>query len=182
MSTGTTQVTVHMVASLDGFIEKRDGSVSWFESSDVYEKGVEEENTEEFMKSIGCFVMGSRTYELALKLGWPYGDVPTIVLTHRALPNDRANVQFLAGDLSTLVNERLRPSYRNIWLVGGASLVTDFVRLKLADEIRLSILPILLGGGTRFLDQVGHEQRLHLKDAVARKNGLVELWYEVRRD
>jgi len=67
-----------MVSSLDGFIEKRDKSVSWLESSDSYDNGVAGGDPEEFLKTIGCYVMGSRTYELALTLGWPYGDVPTL--------------------------------------------------------------------------------------------------------
>ena len=182
MTTDTSRVTIHMVSSLDGFIAKKDGSVSWLESSDSYEKGVIGESAEEFIKTIDCFVMGSRTYELALTLGWPYGDVPTIVLTHRDLPADRENVEFYSGDLNKLVNDRLKPNYKNIWLVGGAMLAKDFIRLKLADDIRLSIMPIILGDGTLFLDNIGQEQALHLKDVTAYKNGLVELWYEIRKE
>lgn len=76
-------VTIHMVASVDGFIEKKDGSLAWLETTDTYEKGAGFEGAEEVLKSIGCYVMGSRTYELALRLGWVYGDTPTVVLTHR---------------------------------------------------------------------------------------------------
>lgn len=61
-------------------------------------------------------------------------------------------------------------------------LAKDFIRLKLADEIRLSVLPIILGEGTLFLDQVGHERALHLKDVTAYKSGMVELWYELRKE
>ena len=181
MTTDTSRVTIHMVSSLDGFIEKPDKSVSWFETKDSYEKGVVEENAEEFMKTIDCFVMGSNTYELALKLGWPYGDAPTVVLTHRDLHADRKSVEFYSGDLNKLVNEQLKPNYKNIWLVGGAKAIKDFIRLNLADDIRLSILPIILGDGTLFLDHLGKEQPLHLKNVAAYKNGMVELWYEVRK-
>ena len=177
------KVTVHMVSSLDGIIAKRDNSVSWFESADNYENGIAEENAEEFMKTIDCFVMGSRTYEHALELsknfGWAYGDVPTIVVSHRNLPNDRKNIEIYSGDLNKLVNERLKPNYKNIWLVGGAMLAKDFIRLKLADEIRLSVMPVILGDGILFFDHIGQEQPLHLKNITAYKNGMVELWYEI---
>lgn len=182
MTTDTSKVTIHMVSSLDGVIAKKDGSVSWLESSDNYEKGVIGENAEEFIKTIDCFVIGSRTYELALTLGWPYGDVPTIVLTHRDLPADRENIEFYSGDLNKLVNDRLKPNHKNIWLVGGVMLVKDFIRLKLADDIRLSIMPIILGDGTQFLDHIGQEQALHLKNVTAYKDGVVELWYEIRKE
>jgi len=184
MNTRLSTVTIHMACSLDFFIAKTDGSVSWMETSDSYEKGVAAvtaEGVEEFLKTIDCYVMGSRTYELALKLGWPYGDTPTIVLSHRALQDDRSSVSFYSGDLPTLVNEQLKPRYQNIWLVGGAMLAKEFIRLKLADDIRIVILPIILGGGTPFVDHVGQEHPLHLKDATAYKSGLVELWYEIRK-
>ena len=175
-----------MVSSLDGIIAKTDNSVSWFETSSYYEKGVVGENVEEFLKTIDCYVMGARTYEHALELsksyGWPYGDVPTIVVTHRNLPIDRPNVEIYSGDLNGLVNKRLKPNYKNVWLAGGAMLAKDFIQLKLADEIRLSILPVILGEGTLFFDHIGQEQALHLKDVTAYKNGMVELWYEIKKD
>ena len=183
MSTDTAKVTIHMVASLDGYIEKKDRDVSWMDSSDVYEAGVTlgEEEIEEFINSIDCYVMGARTYELALELGWPYGDVPVVVLTHRDLPADRETVEFYSGDLCKLVNDRLRPEYRNIWMVGGAMLTREFIRMQLADDIRLTIVPVILGDGTLFFDFIGQEVPLHLKDVTAYKNGMVELWYEIMK-
>jgi len=174
-----------MVSSLDGIIAKKDNSVSWFEASSTYEKGVSGENPEEFLKTIDCYVMGSHTYELALELsksyGWAYGDTPTIVVTTRNLPIERPNIELYAGDLSKLVSERLKPKYKNVWLVGGSLLAKDFIRLKLTDEIRVSVLPIILGDGTLFFDHIGLEQILHLKDVTAYKNGMVELWYEIKK-
>jgi len=172
-----------MVSSLDGFIAKEDNSVSWLESSDNYPKGVtlSEEDVAAFLKAIDCYVMGSRTYEHALTLGWPYGNVPVFVLTSRDLTTERKNVQFCAGNLEKLVNERLRPNYKNIWMVGGAMLAKDFIGLKLADDIILSIMPIILGGGTLFFDYIGQEQKLHLKNVTAYKDGMVELWYEITK-
>ena len=185
MTTDTFKVTIHMVSSLDGIIAKKDNSVSWFESADNYENGVTEENAEEFIKTIDCFVMGSRTYEHALELsknfGWAYGDVPTIVVSHRNLPIDRKNIEIYSGELNKLVNERLKPNYKNVWLVGGAMLAKDFLRLKLADEIRLSVMPIILGEGSLLFDHIGQEQSLHLKKITAYKSGMVELWYEIRK-
>jgi dihydrofolate reductase len=185
MTTDAFKVTIHMVSSLDGYIAKKDNSVSWFETSDNYEKGVTEQDVAEFLKTIDCYVMGSQTYEHALELsksyGWVYGDVPTIVLTHRKLPIDRQNIETYSGDLNKLVNGRLKPNYKNVWLVGGAKLIKDFIRLNLVDEIRQSILPIMLGDGTPFFDQIGQEQALHLKNVTAYKNGMVELCYEIRK-
>lgn len=168
-----------MVSSLDGFIAKKDGDMSWFETTSPYEKGVDGEDPEEFMKTIDCFVIGSNTYELTQKVGWPYGDTPTMVVTHRNLNSDRKTVQFYSGDLTQLVNTHLKPKYQNIWLAGGAQLVKDFLQLNLADNIRLTILPIILGDGLPFLDHIGRELPLQLKNVTAYKNGMVEVWYGV---
>jgi dihydrofolate reductase len=104
-----------------------------------------------------------------------------MVLTHRNLSPARPNIQFYAGDLFSLVNDRLKPTHQNVWLVGGATLAKDFIRLKLADELRLSILPIILGDGVPFFDNTIAEQALHLEDVTAYKTGTVELRYEVRK-
>ena len=174
-----------MVSSLDGMIAKKDNSISWFDTSDNYEQGVAGQDPEEFLKTIDCYVMGARTYEHALELsktyGWAYGDKPTIVVTNRNLSTERNTIQFFSGDLTKLVEEKLKPRYNNVWLVGGANLVKDFIRLRLADEIRVSILPIILGGGRAFFDEIDHEQALHLKDVTAYKNGMVELCYEIKK-
>jgi dihydrofolate reductase len=179
MAADTCKITIHMVSSLDGYIAKKDNSVSWFETSDNYERGIsiKERDAREFLKTIDCYVMGSRTYEHALELsksyGWAYVDVPTIVLAHRKLTVERPNIKFYSGDLNKFVNEQLKPKYKNVWLVGGAKLAKDFIQLNLADEIRQSILPVILGDGTPFFDQTGQEQILHLQ--------MVELCYEIRK-
>lgn len=187
MATNQFKLTIHMVSSLDGIIAKKDNSVSWFETNDHYEQGIEltEQQTHDFLKTIDCYVMGARTYEHALELsrsyGWAYGEVPTIVVTHRQLPVERPNIELYAGDLDVLVNERLKPKYNNVWMVGGAMLAKRFIRLQLADELRLSVMPVVLGAGTPFFDHAGYEQALHLKAVTAYKSGMVELWYEIKK-
>lgn len=171
-------VTLHVVSSLDGFIASKDNSVSWLDSpGDVYEKGTSDSDGAEVLQSIGCYVLGARTYEHALELGWPYGDTPTVVVTTRPLPSMRASVEFFSGDLNRLVHEVLALRYRNIWVVGGAMLCQNFLRLGLVDEIRLMIAPVTLGEGLHLFGDSGIEQRWLLKDVTGYMNGFVELWY-----
>jgi dihydrofolate reductase len=170
-------VTLHVVSSLDGFIAKKDNSVSWLDSpGDAYEAGISEDSAGEGIK-VDCFVLGSRTYEHALQLGWPYGDTPTVVTTSRELPSTKKSVEFYSGDLKRLVEEILAPRYENIWLVGGAMLCQSFLRLGLVDEIRLSIAPVILGDGLSLFGNSGTEKRWRLKDVIAYKTGFVELLY-----
>ena len=182
------RVTIHMAASLDGFIARKDGSVDWLETSDEFEGGrtMEPAFVESFLMTIDCYVMGSRTYETALRfeargLGWTYGDKPTFVLTSRELPRIRDTVEFHSGDLTQFVDARLRPAFRSIWFVGGGAVAGECLRLGLADEVRYSILPILIGDGVPFFDKLDGDVALHLAEVNAYKSGMVELRYEVVR-
>jgi dihydrofolate reductase len=114
-------------------------------------------------------------------LGWSYGDKPTFVLTSRQLPRTRDTVDFYSGDLVQFVNGHLRPTFRTIWFVGGGVVSGQILRLGLADEVRYSILPILIGDGIRFFEELDRDIALHLAGVKAYKSGMVELCYEVRR-
>ena len=188
MENTTSRVTIHMVASLDGFIARKDGSVDWLETSDHFEGGdtLAPEFVEEFLETIDCYVMGARTYETALDfeakgLGWAYGAKPTVVLTTRGLRKTRENVEFYSGDLALLVNERLKPNFRSIWFVGGGQLSGECLRLGLADEVRYSIMPILIGDGISFFERLEKDVTLHLVEVKAYETGMVALQYEVRK-
>src|SRR2546423_9863680 len=80
-------------------------------------------------------------------LGWSYGDKPT--------------VEFYSGDLAQFVNGHLRPTYRTIWFVGGGVVSGECLRPGLADEVRYSILPILIGNGVPFFEKVAKDFALH---------------------
>ena len=176
-----------MAASLDGFIARKDGRVDWLETADTYAQGeaLDPAFVADFLKTIDCYVMGSRTYETALGFeakgfGWAYGDKPTFVLTSRVLPRTRENIEFYSGELATLVNERLRNEFHSIWFAGGGTVAGECLRFGLADEIRYSILPVLIGDGISFFDALSKDVPLHLAEVKAYKNGMVALRYEVK--
>jgi dihydrofolate reductase len=187
MTNTDSRVTIHMAASLDGFIARKDGRVDWMEVSDEFAGGdtMAPEFVEAFLKTIDCYVMGSRTYETALNFeakgfGWAYGDKPTLVLTSRELPRTRNTVEFYSGDLAQLVNGRLRPRFRSIWFAGGGAVSGECLRRGLADEVRYSILPVLIGDGIRFFENLDRDVSLHLTEVKAYKSGMVAICYEVR--
>ena len=187
MASGDSRVTIHMASSVDGFIARRDGSTGWLETRDEYAAGEDMDPAfvAAFLQSIDCYVMGSKTYETALGfeaqgLGWVYGDKPTFVLTSRELPRNRDTVEFCSGDLAALINGRLRPRFRSIWVVGGGAVCGQCLKLGLADEVRYSIMPILIGDGIRFFEDVGRDVALHLTEVKAYKSGMVGLCYDVK--
>ena len=78
------------------------------------------------------------------------------------------------------MNGRLRPTFHNIWFVGGGVVSGECLRLGLADEVRYSILPILIGEGIPFFEKLDRDVALHLVEVKAYKSGTVALRYEVR--
>jgi dihydrofolate reductase len=78
------------------------------------------------------------------------------------------------------VNARLRPTFHTIWFVGGGVVSGECLRRGLADEVRYSILPILIGDGIPFFEKLDRDVALHLEEVKAYKSGMVELRYEVR--
>src|SRR5678816_2717788 len=110
MANTDSRVTIHMAASLDGFIARKDGRVDWLETSDEFAGGetMDPGFVEAFLKPIDGYVVVSRTYETALRFeakgfGWSYGDKPVFVLTSRELPRTRDSVEFYSGDLAQFV-------------------------------------------------------------------------------
>ena len=79
------------------------------------------------------------------------------------------------------VSQRLRPRFRSIWFVGGGAVCGECLRLGLADEVRYSILPILIGDGIPFFDKLDRDVALHLAEVKAYMSGMTALRYEVRR-
>lgn len=188
MPSSESRITIHMASSLDGFIARRDGRVDWLETSDEFAAGetMDPQEIAAFLETIDCYVMGSRTYETALHFegrgfGWAYGDKPVFVLTTRDLPKTRDTVTFHSGDLADFVNASLGPSFRNIWFVGGGALSGECLRRGLADELRYSILPILIGDGIPFFENLDRDVALHLVESKAYRNGMIALRYDVRR-
>lgn len=188
MAVHGSRVTIHMVASVDGFIARRDGRVDWLETEDHFEGGqtLTAEAVQTFLSAIDCYVMGARTYETALAfeargLGWAYGDKPTFVLTTRALPKTRPSVELCAGDLDHLVNTRLKPAFSSIWFVGGGHVTAECLRRGLADEVRYSIAPVAIGDGVPFFGDLDRDVALHLLEVTPYTSGMVALRYEVRK-
>lgn len=174
-------LTVHMVASLDGFIAKPDNSVSWFETSSNYAQGESMEHLEAEAENVDCYVMGSATYLHALELsaahGWVYGQTPTLVMSSRPLKSDRESVSFFSGSLTQLLQEYLPGRYARVWMVGGPRLLRSLLQDHWVDEIRVILLPIVLGAGRPYFEGLNREIALELKDHKAYRNGMVELVY-----
>ncbi|MCC9624585.1 dihydrofolate reductase family protein [Thalassospira sp. MA62] len=137
---------IYMAVSLDGFIARANGAVDWLDPYDPDELGFDG-----FLKTVGTMIIGRNTFDQVMEFGdWPYGACRTIVLTSRELPKDcPPGVEAYDGDVFKLV-QNLRDCRRqdgDIWIVGGASVVTQFLFGGFADQLDIFTVPEVLGDG-----------------------------------
>lgn len=171
-------VTLYIATSVDGYIADEEGNVDWLEG--FQGESTDDEDVEgftEFFESVDCLVMGATTYEQVLTFGeWPYDDKPTYVFTHRDLSPATDSVEFVNRSVVDLSRD-LKQEYDQIWLVGGAQLAQTFLDEHEIDELRLSLVPVLLGGGVPLFDRKYNRQRLRLLDTDVHDTGIVEHHY-----
>jgi len=140
---------VFIGTSLDGYIADKDGGLEFLQS--VPNPEHDELGFPEFMDSIDALVMGRKTYETVLGLGgkWPYSK-PVYVLSNSftSLPEHlNGKVELVSGPVEKVVQELNQQGLVNLYIDGG-KLIQSFLKLDMIDELIISQIPILLGGGT----------------------------------
>ena len=139
------KVTYYVAKSLDDFIAREDGDVSWLDDLGI---NMEETGYDAFFESIDALVMGRDTYDFVYNFGsWPYGDKPTWVCTRREIiPLEGANMQ-TASTPGRVVEEAKTLGINHLWLVGGGQLASSFLEANLLTHLSISEMPVRLGSG-----------------------------------
>lgn len=161
--------------TLDGYLATGEHSLDWLFAVEGGDDALAE--TAEFVDGVGVLVEGSSTYEWVVEherlveepTKWQalYADRPTFVFTSRAdivrVPG--ADVRFVAGAVADHI-EAIKEAAgdRDIWVVGGGDLAAQFAAIGLLDEIRVSVAPVLLGGGAPLFTGELLADRLRLVD------------------
>jgi dihydrofolate reductase len=173
-----TEIILYIASSLDGFIARKDGDVSWL---DAYQNEGQDYGYSEFLSNIDLIVMGSRTYEQLKSFGpWPYKEIKTYVLTRRDLPlPDKAKVVLYGGSIDGLAPKIREESQKDIWLVGGAAVAQSFLKIRSVDKMILSIMPVLLGEGIPLFKETRAEVEIRLQESRLYQNGVVQLHYSL---
>lgn len=174
------KVTLYIAASLDGYIAGSGGNVDWLNGQDSDVENIDTYSA--FIKNIDTVVMGWKTYhQVATELSpheWVYSALTSYIITHRELPSTE-NLKFVREDPCGLVQRlKLEPG-RGIWICGGASIARPLVKADLIDEYYISIIPTLLGSGTRLWGETEKERKLRLMRTQS-YNGITELVYSRR--
>jgi dihydrofolate reductase len=164
------KVILGMTMSLDGFVNDQNGSVD-----SLYPDLAELRNTEllrEPINNTGAVVMGRRAYEMADDPDEYVGNyefqVPLFVMTKHApkkLPkqSDQLTFTFVADGIERAITQaKAAAGDKDVAVVGGASIIQQCLRLGLADELQVDIMPVLLGDGLRLFEPIS-DQSINLE-------------------
>jgi dihydrofolate reductase len=169
------KIILQLAVSLDGFIEGPNGEFDWCSMEGDYDYGMPE-----FFKRIDSTFMGRKTYELAVAMadqappGFPKFKEYVFSTTLNEVKGDAIVVK---GDLKKEVEKIKNENGKDIWLFGGADLISSFMNLKLIDEIILAVHPVILGAGKALFKDIQERTWLTLTDHKIYPNGLVFLTY-----
>ncbi|MDC7125207.1 MAG: dihydrofolate reductase family protein [Spirochaetales bacterium] len=167
------KVTYYVATSLDGFIAKENGDVSWLDTMDI---DMAETGYDEFFASIDGLVMGGNTYDFVFNYGsWPYGNKLSWVCSNRDLQIlDGANLNVVQTP-EDVFNEAKSKGVKHLWLVGGGQLASSFLELGFLTHISISKMPIKLGTGIPLFADHELEKLSAKKTEIIQKSGFEQL-------
>ena len=139
---------VFIARSLDGYIADRNGGLDWLQT--VPNPGQLDMGYEKFIQSVDAIVMGRNTFEVVcgFDMDWPY-HIPVFVLSSslKSVPDKLAGkVELVRGTISENLAHIHQKGYTRLYIDGGAT-VQNFLREDLIDELIITAIPVLLGGG-----------------------------------
>ena len=163
--------------SLDGFIAKPNNDLSFLKA---VEKEGEDYGYEAFTSGIDTLIIGRKTYDYVVReIGrqhYDNGSNDVYIITSKPKPQSGKTI-FYSGDLKELVLKLKSESGKDIYCDGGAQIIHQLLVQDLVDELIISIIPVLLGEGTRLFKEGRPEQILELLSIKSFKTGLVQVHY-----
>jgi dihydrofolate reductase len=170
------KVIIYIAVSLDGYIAKPNDDLGFL--SIVEEEG-QDYGYADFIKTIDTVIVGRKTYDKVISMGFdfPYADKDVYIITRTPRP-DIGSVKFYSDNLKSLVDNLKSGSGIDIFCDGGAEIVNELLKDDLVDEFIISVIPILVGNGTKLFKDGRPEQRLELISAKQFDKGLIQLHYK----
>ena len=163
------KVILYIATSLDGFIARKNGSVDWLPAID---NSSEDYGMKEFMDSVGTVILGNTTYT---QFGAHYPNKKCFVFS-RKNSGKEDNIIYVNSDVKDFINGM--NDDENIWLVGGAEIIKEFLKNNLIDEYIITVIPTVLGEGIPLFAEGCGEHKLKLQNIKSYDSGVVQLSYQ----
>lgn len=176
------KVKLFIATSLDGYIAQPNDDLSFLK---LVEKEGEDYGYAAFTSTIDTVIIGRKTYDYVVKeIGvshYDNGERDVYVFTRTERP-DSGRIKFYSGSLVELITKLNSEKGKDIYCDGGAEVVNELLKNDLIDELTISIVPILVGNGTRLFKEGRPEQILEFISAKTFESGLTQLHYRRKRD
>ena len=175
------KLSLFIATSLDGYIAKPNDDLSFLK---LVEKEGEDYGYAKFTETIDTLIIGRKTYDYVVKaIGsshYDTGEKDVYIITRSSRPAVGRTV-FYTGDLGDLVRRLKSEEGKNIYCDGGAEVIHELLQQDLIDEMIISIVPVLLGDGTRLFKDGRPEMSLELVRAETFDTGLTQVHYRQRK-
>ncbi|MGG7035671.1 MAG: dihydrofolate reductase family protein [Flavobacterium sp.] len=175
------KLSLFIATSLDGYIAKPNDDLSFLKS---VEKEGEDYGYAKFTANIDTLILGRKTYDYVIKkIGSSYydnGERNVFVITRTEKPSV-GKTTFYTGNLTELIQQLKSENGKNIYCDGGAEIINELLKNDLIDEFIISIIPILVGNGTRLFKDGRPEQELELLNTKTFDTGLTQLHYRRKK-
>lgn len=178
------RIFAHVSISLDGFINDRDGDLSWWSADTAFNRHIDE-----MLDSIGSMILGRTAFD-ALAAFWPHAgpemsliqrrqmhELPKFVLSHTPPEATWHNSHPLGPDPAAAIQALRQSAPQDIAVFAGAGAIRSVLAYGLLDELHLVVHPVLLGSGTPLFDGRHPRQALHLADTQRLESGVLVLRY-----
>ena len=175
------KISLFIAMSLDGYIAKPNDDLTFLK---IVEKAGEDYGYGEFTDTIDTLIIGRRTYDYVLKnVGLSHydnGQRDVYVITRTERPKV-GRTTFYTGNLSELVKRLKSEKGKNIYCDGGAEIINELLQHDLIDEFIISVIPMLVGNGTKLFKDGRPEQTLEFLGVKTFETGLTQLHYQRKK-
>ena len=179
------KVSVYIAISLDGFIARDDGGLDWLDEANANVPDGEDFGFQAFMDSVDALIMGRKTYERVLSFGgWPYGRTPVVVLSRNSVsfpPSVPDTVSHSSEAPRDLLTRLSGEGAKHVYVDGGTT-IQGFLSEGLVDEITVTVIPVILGGGISLFGSLENDICLAHERTTVFDPGFVQTTYSVRRN
>jgi dihydrofolate reductase len=175
------KISLFIAMSLDGYIAKPNDDLSFLK---LVEKEGEDYGYAAFTDTIDTLIIGRKTYDFVVKVigaaHYDNGQREVYVITRTPRPR-AGKTTFYTGNIPELVHRLKSEKGKNIYCDGGAEVIDALLQHDLIDECIISIIPILVGSGTRLFKDGRPEQLLELLEVKTFETGLTQLHYKRKK-
>ena len=171
---------IMMAMSLDGFVARQDRTLDWLDKQPT---NGEDHGFEDFQSSVDVIVMGSGSFKTLLGFGgWAYSK-PVVVLSSSMaqadIPSHLKDKVELTNETPTELMKRFdKLGHKRVYVDGGA-IIRSFLSLGFVQDMKVTIVPILIGEGIRLFGEIDNDIDLKLESVAKYSSGLVSLNYSL---